>query len=96
MFNCSLERFGGGVFLDGLDSNGSNVFVTLRGTNIFNGKNNPYLNPLNEPVNIIPPIVLLQEDCFWYFTVEDDGRPFLEFVRGYRIKNLLKELGIES
>jgi hypothetical protein len=92
MFNCSVERFGGGVFLDGLDSRGGNEPVVLRSTNIFNGTINPYLNPLNEPKNIYPPVVLLQEDCFWYCTIED-GKPRVEFIRGFRSQELLKRLG---
>ena len=65
MFNVSTERFGGGVFLDGLDSNGQNQEITLRSNNMFTGANNVYLNPNGEPVNTFKPEVCLQEDCFW-------------------------------
>ena len=46
MFNVSTERFGGGVFLDGLDSHGQNQEITLRSNNMFAGTNNVQGVPL--------------------------------------------------
>ena len=51
MFNVSVERFGGEVFLDGLDSNGQNQEITLRSNNLFFRTNNVYLNPPLEVLN---------------------------------------------
>jgi hypothetical protein len=96
MFNVSVERFGGGVFLDGLDSNGQNQEITLRSNNMSSDVNNVVLNPPQEPINTFKPEVCLQEDCFWYCTLDQTGRPNVEFVRGSRVGQLLRLLGIRE
>ena len=61
---------------------------------MFTGANNVYLNPNGEPVNTFKPEVCLQEDCFWYCTLDQTGRPNVEFERGNRVGELLNILGI--
>ena len=93
MFNVSTERYGGGVFLDGLDSAGQNQQVTLVSQNTFQDSVNVYLHPTLSPLNRFPPVVLLQEACFWYCTLDPtSGRPNVEFVRGSRVRQLLNIL----
>ena len=57
---------------------------------MFTGTNNEYLNPPGEPVNSFKPEVCLEEDCFWYCTLDQNGRPNVEFVRGKNVGILMR------
>jgi hypothetical protein len=94
MFNCALERYGGGVFLDGKDTNGGNKTLTLRSINQYSGPLNVYLHPPDESQNIYPPNILIQEDCFWVASIDENDRPHVKFVRGYEVNELIKSIGI--
>ena len=69
-FNCSLERFGNGVYCDGLTSPGA-ITLTFQSNAINSGNADPYYHPditdatvLNtQPVNI-----MTVQDCFWIIT----------------------------
>ena len=69
-FNVSLERFGNGVYCDGLTSPGA-ITLTFQSNSINSGAADPYYHPdiddstvLNtQPINIMS-----VEDCFWIIT----------------------------
>ena len=69
-FNCSLERFGNGVYCDGLTSPGA-ITLTFQSNSINNGFADLYYHPVigestifnTQPINIMS-----VEDCFWIIT----------------------------
>ena len=69
-FNVSLERFGNGVYCDGLTSPGA-ITLTFQSNSINSGNADPYYHPditdstvLNtQPINIMS-----VQDCFWIIT----------------------------
>ena len=69
-FNASTERFGSGVFADGLTSPGA-ITLTFQSSNINQGSGDCYYHPYdNEPtaVNDNAVNIMTVEDCFWIIT----------------------------
>ena len=66
-FNCSLERFGNGVYCDGLTSPGA-ITLTFQSNSINNGVADPYYHPdinNNAVLNTQPINIMSVQDCFW-------------------------------
>ena len=66
-FNCSLERFGNGVYCDGLTSPGA-ITLTFQLNSINNGVADPYYHPDindNSVLNTQPINIMSVQDCFW-------------------------------
>ena len=69
-FNVSLERFGNGVFCDGLTSPGA-VTLTFQSNAIWSGNADPYYRPdisNRNTLNTQPINIMTVEDCFWVIT----------------------------
>ena len=69
-FNASLERFGNGVFCDGLTSPGA-ITLTFQSNSIWSGNADPYYRPdINDRtvLNVQPINIMSVEDCFWVIT----------------------------
>ena len=69
-FNVSLERFGNGVFCDGLTSPGA-ITLTFQSNCINSGNADPYYRPDRSNRNILntqPINIMSVEDCFWVIT----------------------------
>ena len=68
-FNVSLERFGNGVFCDGLTSPGA-ITLTFQSNSINSGVADPYYHPdINDTsvLNTQPINIMTVQDCFWLF-----------------------------
>ena len=66
-FNVSLERFGNGVYCDGLTSPGA-ITLTFQSNSIYAGVADPYYHPDisdNTVLNTQPINIMSVEDCFW-------------------------------
>lgn len=66
-FNVSLERFGNGVFCDGLTSPGA-ITLTFQSNSIYSGTADPYYYPfINDTTttNTQPINIMTVQDCFW-------------------------------
>ena len=71
-FNVSLERFGNGVFCDGLTSPGA-ITLTFQSNSINSGNADPYYHYDildNTKLNTQPINIMTVEDCFWVITPE--------------------------
>ena len=69
-FNCSLERFGNGVYCDGLTSPGA-ITLTFQSNSINSGVADPYYHPDetdNTVLNTQPVNIMSVQDCFWIIT----------------------------
>ena len=69
-FNVSLERFGNGVYYDGITSPGA-ITLTFQSNSINSGVADPYYHPDindNTVLNTQPVNIMTVEDCFWVFT----------------------------
>ena len=69
-FNVSLERFGNGVYCDGLTSPGA-ITLTFQSNSINNGVADPYYHPdINDSsvLNTQPINIMSVQDCFWVIT----------------------------
>ena len=69
-FNVSLERFGNGVYCDGLTSPGA-ITLTFQSNAIHSGTADLYYHPdFSDPtaVNTQPINIMSVEDCFWIIT----------------------------
>ena len=69
-FNVSLERFGNGVYCDGLTSPGA-ITLTFQSNSINNGNADPYYHPdinYQSVLNTQPINIMSVEDCFWIIT----------------------------
>ena len=72
MLNVQTERNGAGWCFDGLDSNGSNVQIEIKGTPVFSGSNDTYYNVNAEgTVHPSPPQLFLCRDT--YFLISNEG-----------------------
>ncbi len=68
-FNVSLERFGNGVYCDGLTSPGA-ITLTFQSNSIHSGNADPYYHPNvidSAVLNTQPINIMSVEDCFWVF-----------------------------
>ena len=66
-FNCSLERFGNGVYCGGLTSPGA-ITLIFQSNSISNGVADPYYHPDindNSVLNTQPINIMSVQDCFW-------------------------------
>ena len=66
-FNCSLERFGNGVYCDGITSPGA-ITLTFQSNSIYSGNADPYYHPdVLDPsiLNTQPINIMSVQDCFW-------------------------------
>ena len=66
-FNASLERFGNGIFCDGLTSGGA-ITLTFQSNSIYTGNADPYYRPdINDRtvLNVQPINIMSVEYCFW-------------------------------
>lgn len=71
-FNASLERFGNGVYCDGLTSPGA-ITLTFQSNSIYSGVADPYYHPDttdNTVLNTQPINIMSVQDCFWIFTAD--------------------------
>ncbi len=69
-FNVSLERFGNGVYCDGLTSPGA-ITLTFQSNSIYGGAADPYYHPDMSDrtvINTQPINIMSVEDCFWVIT----------------------------
>ena len=65
---------GSGVYFDGLDTNGVNVSIELRGASIFQGPTNTYFRPIANNDQVSPgPILVMVEDTHWLFSARNGG-----------------------
>ncbi len=68
-FLASLERFGNGVYCDGLTSPGA-ITLTFQSNSIHSGSADPYYHPDiddSSAINTQPINIMSVEDCFWVF-----------------------------
>jgi hypothetical protein len=68
-FNCSLERFGNGIYCDGITSPGA-ITLTFQSNPIHPGNADPYYHPdATDPSVLNSEIVNIMsiQDCFWIF-----------------------------
>ena len=66
---ASLERFGNGVYCDGLTSPGA-ITLTFQSNSIHSGSADPYYHPDiddSSAINTQPINIMSVEDCFWVF-----------------------------
>ena len=71
-FTAELERFGNGIFCDGLTSPGA-ITVSFQSNAIHPGAADPYFHPdfTDRTINNTQPINIMSvEDMFWLFTVD--------------------------
>lgn len=75
IFIVNHERSSGaGLYFDGLESDGQNRTVELRGGPIIQGENDTYYNPVGDgSMRPIAPSVAFKSDCFWIFTSRGNG-----------------------
>ena len=69
-FNVSLERFGNGVYCDGLTSPGA-ITLTFQSNSIHSGSADTYYHPDisdNTVINTQPINIMSVQDCFWIIT----------------------------
>jgi hypothetical protein len=77
MFNVQLERNNAGYTYDGLDSDGQNIAIQLRGNPIYGGINDTYYNVNSSGTkHPPPPQVWLCRDT--YFLMSTEG---LKYIR---------------
>jgi hypothetical protein len=75
---------GAGLYFDGLDSNGKNVSVALRGNSIFQGSTNTYFQPVaNANFTPPPPILVMIQDSHWVFSARNGGECKYETNKDY-------------
>jgi hypothetical protein len=66
MINIQLERSGAGYCFDGIDTNGQNISIQLKGNPIYTGDKDTYYNVDGDPnVHPIPPEVWICSETFW-------------------------------
>jgi hypothetical protein len=85
MLNIQLERSGAGYCFDGLDTDGQNVCIQLKGDPLVTGENDTYYNyqtaydPLVNPAiataHPVPPEAWICRECYW----EIDTRQGVKF-----------------
>ena len=71
-FSAELERFGNGIFCDGLTSPGA-ITISFQSNAIHPGTYDPYFHPdfSDNTVNNTQPINIMSvEDFFWMFTTD--------------------------
>jgi hypothetical protein len=69
-FVASLERFGNGVYCDGLTSPGA-ITLRFQSNSIHSGSADPYYHPDvddSSAINTQPINIMSVEDCFWVFS----------------------------
>ena len=69
-FNVSLERFGNGVYCDGLTSPGA-ITLTFQSNSIHSGSADTYYHPDFTDATVIntqPINIMSVQDCFWIIT----------------------------
>ena len=69
-FNVSLERFGNGVYCDGLTSPGA-ITLTFQSNSIHSGAADTYYHPDISDASVIntqPINIMSVQDCFWIIT----------------------------
>ena len=75
---------GAGLFFDGLDTNGQNVSVELRGNPIYQGTYDTYYNFTGDNSTRPPPPVLATvQDTFWIFTSKRGGMCVYEVDKSF-------------
>ena len=79
VFTCQVERSGGtDIFFDGLDTNGQNTSIELRGNPIYSGLTDIYYNVTEDGnVHSPPPILCCVQDTFWLCTLKDGRQSVL-------------------
>ena len=69
-FNVSLERFGNGVYCDGITSPGA-ITLTFQSNSINTGAADPYYHPDIDDSSVLntqPINIMSVQDCFWIIT----------------------------
>ncbi len=72
MWNVQLERANAGYTYDGVDSNGQNIAIQLKGQPIFTGANDTYYN-VDGSTTTHPPAPQIWLCCDTYFEVSNNG-----------------------
>ena len=83
VFIVPVERASGaGIYFDGLDSNGQNVSVELRGAPIYQGANDTYYNHTGDGSTRPQfPVLAMVMDTYWIFSSVDNGHCHYETRR---------------
>jgi hypothetical protein len=89
MLNIQLERSGAGYGFDGIDTDGQNVCISLKGDALVGGKDDTYYlyqtgrDPVDDPANAkyehpVPPEAWICRECYWELDVRN-GMKFRDF-----------------